>query len=117
MLEQRIDLVADEYSKSRLPWVIGFSGGKDSSLVVKIFCEALARLKRKKIPVNIVYCDTGVEIPVIAAFVKNTLKEIQLEANNSNLPVRCHSAVRDFLCTAYRTGLRPADEQISVVYG
>lgn len=74
-LEDKVTLVSDEYSSSSMPWVIGFSGGKDSSLVVKIFFEALSRIGRKRTPVHIVYCDTGVEIPVVAAFVKQTLKK------------------------------------------
>lgn len=91
-LKERVALVAEEYSKSVLPWVIGFSGGKDSSLVVKIFCEALARLRTRRVPVHIVYCDTGVEIPVVTAFVRKTLKGIQQESARSNLPIRCHIA-------------------------
>jgi DNA sulfur modification protein DndC len=69
-LEEKVFLVSKEYSKSTLPWVIGFSGGKDSSLVVKIVFEAVGRLRRNGVPVHLVYCDTGVEIPLVGSFVK-----------------------------------------------
>lgn len=92
ILEERLDLVADEYSKSALPWVVGYSGGKDSSLVVKLIFEALMRLRRRCAPLHVVYCDTGVEIPVVAAFVRKTLKGIQRQAGQFGIPLTCHLA-------------------------
>jgi len=92
LLEEKIELVANEYSKAAMPWIIGFSGGKDSSLVVKIIFEALARVQRRHKPVNIVYCDTGVEIPIVAAYVAKTLRKLEYEAKSNNLPIRCHIA-------------------------
>ena len=92
VLEDRLDLVADEYSRSTIPWVIGFSGGKDSSLVVKIVFEAMLRVRRRNAPLHVVYCDTGVEIPVIASFVRSTLKGIQQQAEASGIPMKCHLA-------------------------
>jgi DNA sulfur modification protein DndC len=91
-LDERLDFVADEYSKSGIPWVIGFSGGKDSSLVVKIVFEALSRLRRRQTALHVVYCDTGVEIPIVAAFIRKTLTGIELQARQSNIPITCHLA-------------------------
>lgn len=91
-IEEKIRLVASEYLKSSNPWVIGYSGGKDSSLVVKVFYQALLRVRKPKVPVHIVYCDTAVEIPVVAAFVKGNLSRIQNEARQDSLPLQCHVA-------------------------
>lgn len=92
LLEERLTFVGHEYSRSKSPWVIGYSGGKDSSLVVKIVFEAISRLRRRSTPLHIVYCDTGVEIPVVAGFVRGTLKGIQRQAVESKIPITCHLA-------------------------
>ena len=92
LFEEKVELVANEYSRATTPWVVGFSGGKDSSLVVKIFFEALSRIRQRRTMVNVVYCDTGVEIPVVAAYVTKTLKRMEYEAKANNLPIRCHVA-------------------------
>jgi len=68
------------YLSSESPWIIGFSGGKDSSLVVKILLTAISSLPvdlRK--PLKILYCDTGVEIPVLRNYIKDSLIRIQEE--------------------------------------
>jgi DNA sulfur modification protein DndC len=58
-----IDHIQREYSKSSLPWYLGFSGGKDSSALLKLVFIALADLNPRLKPVTVLYCDTGVEIP------------------------------------------------------
>ena len=92
MLEERLTYVGQEYSKSEFPWIIGYSGGKDSSLVVKMVFEAISRLRKRAIPLHIVYCDTGVEIPIIASFVKDSMRGIQQQAEDTDIPITCHLA-------------------------
>jgi DNA sulfur modification protein DndC len=92
LLEDRLAFVGNEYSRSDFPWVIGYSGGKDSSLVLKIVFEAISRLRKRSSALHIVYCDTGVEIPVVAGFVRSTLRGIQRQAVDSKMPITCHLA-------------------------
>jgi DNA sulfur modification protein DndC len=92
VLDERLEFVAGEYSRSKIPWVIGFSGGKDSSLVVKLLFEGIMRLRRRHTPLHVVYCDTGVEIPIVAGFVRKTLKGIEQQAQNCGIPMTCHLA-------------------------
>lgn len=92
VLDNTFKLVASEYRSSSNPWVIGYSGGKDSSLVVKIVYTVLSRLRRCQVPVNIVYCDTGVEIPIIASFVREAMTSLEKEAHTRGIPIHCHVA-------------------------
>lgn len=90
--ETTIDFIADEYRKSEAPWILGFSGGKDSSALLRLVYNALMAVKRPKIPVTVLYCDTGVEIPVVASFVRRTLRQISVEAKVSGLPLSTNTA-------------------------
>ena len=53
---------------------------------------ALLGLRRSDNPISVVYCDTGVEIPVIAGFVRRTLRGLAAEAKAADLPIRVHIA-------------------------
>lgn len=86
-LDQRINLIRDEYLKSNEPWVIGFSGGKDSTATLKLVFAALKRVDKFHQPVSVVYCDTGVEIPVMRDLVYSALNSIQLYGNTKKIPI------------------------------
>jgi DNA sulfur modification protein DndC len=85
--EQRAGVVADIIREISGPIVIGYSGGKDSSAVVKLFWRATEILGREGSPVEIVYCDTLVENPIVDSMVKATLAKLQLEALEQGLPI------------------------------
>lgn len=60
----------DRYNRS---WIIGFSGGKDSTVLLTLVWIALTRLKESGIPLHrrvyVVCNDTMVENPVIEEYV------------------------------------------------
>jgi DNA sulfur modification protein DndC len=87
-LQERINFVANEMRNFPEVVHIGFSGGKDSSAVVKILLNALGTLNGQGPRVEIVYCDTGVENPVVDRFVKRTLRKITKECRLANIAVR-----------------------------
>src|SRR5688500_1149663 len=68
-------------------WVIAFSGGKDSSAVLKIFLSAYRRAKVKPSIATLIYCDTGVENPVLDRYVKKLLGLLSNEFVNAGLPI------------------------------
>jgi DNA sulfur modification protein DndC len=74
------------------PWILGFSGGKDSSCVVKLVYQALLCTKRRLRAVTVLYCDTGVEIPIVRAFVWQTLTALAIEARKDGIPLKCDGA-------------------------
>lgn len=58
------------YLHDARPWMIGFSGGKDSTLLVSLTMEMLKSLQKKQITkkVYIVSSDTGVENPIVRTY-------------------------------------------------
>jgi DNA sulfur modification protein DndC len=77
-----------EASDSR-PWIIGFSGGKDSTLVCQLTFEALSRVppKRRTRPVYILSSDTQVETPYIIDFMRSTLDLVKHASLSLGLPI------------------------------
>lgn len=83
------------YCSDKRPWVIGYSGGKDSSAVMSLIYLALLGLKpedRHK-PVFVVSSDTLVETPVVVNHIKDSLRAIEKGAKRDNLPITCHKVI------------------------
>lgn len=77
------------YKHDNRPWLIGYSGGKDSSLLVSLVVETVSRIapqeRTKKI--FIVTSDTGVENPVVKRYMhysSNKINEFSIK-NNANI--------------------------------
>src|SRR5690606_34643324 len=86
-----IEDIREEYlsTQQNHPWIIGFSGGKDSTLVAQAVFAALmdispSRLTRK---VHVVSNDTLVESPLVVAHLLQSLREIKDGACIHDLPV------------------------------
>lgn len=84
--------VADLYLSDEMPWVVGYSGGKDSTAVLQLVWLALFDLpedQRSK-PVYVISTDTLVENPVVALWVSNSLRRMEQKAAEQNLPLTAH---------------------------
>jgi DNA sulfur modification protein DndC len=80
------------YKSDDTPWVIGYSGGKDSTAVVQLVWLALTALpdiERKK-PVYVITTDTLVENPIVAAWVTTSLNVMGQAATEALLPFEPH---------------------------
>lgn len=88
-----IKLISDEYCRDPLPWVVAYSGGKDSSAVLKLVTTAISLLPNPTKTIHVIYCDTGVEIPVVAQMVDSVLEDMARELLNSRLPIRVTRAM------------------------
>jgi len=83
------------YMGDKRPWVIGYSGGKDSTAVVTLVHLALMGLEpedRHK-PVFVVSSDTLVETPVVVDHITRSLDLIGKSAKLNNLPITSHKVV------------------------
>jgi DNA sulfur modification protein DndC len=69
-------------------WVLGFSGGKDSTALLKIVCAAVRRARRAPTMIDVIYCDTGVENPALDLYAKSLLKRLSDEFLEQQLPLR-----------------------------
>lgn len=79
-------LYADETLR---PWIIGFSGGKDSTVMLQIVWNALKQIpsELRKREVHVVCNDTMVENPIITEYVHGVLEKIKEAARKQSLPV------------------------------
>lgn len=90
-LESIVSDMRDEYlSEAQLyPWIVGFSGGKDSTLVAHAVFEALLSIppERRRREIYLVSNDTLVESPLVAAHMRKVQIAIRDAAQNLKLPV------------------------------
>jgi len=78
------------YLADSRPWVIGYSGGKDSTVIVQHVWTALSSLAREKLDkaVYVISSDTLVESPVIVDQIRTTLQRIESAAVEQGLPFK-----------------------------
>lgn len=84
--------IQDLYTSDNVPWIVGYSGGKDSTATLQLVWLALQDLpesKRTK-TVHVISTDTLVENPVVAAWVENSLNTMLSNAQNQKLPIQPH---------------------------
>ncbi|MDD2285254.1 MAG: DNA phosphorothioation system sulfurtransferase DndC [Paludibacter sp.] len=91
IIEELIDQYQEDDRFNR-PWIIGYSGGKDSTVLLTLVWLALQKIRNEKQvalkrPVYVVCNDTMVENPVIEEYVSNVLRTIQKAANEQQLPI------------------------------
>lgn len=87
--EIRADL-RDEYLQAHdTPWIIGFSGGKDSTLLAQLVMDMLLDLppSARRRPVHLVANDTLVESPVLGRHLDAVLARISAAVGPLRLPV------------------------------
>ena len=80
------------YCSDAVPWVVGYSGGKDSSAVLQLVWNAISHLApEKRIKrIHVISTDTLVENPVVSAWVRHSLERIQESAQQQGLPITPH---------------------------
>lgn len=73
----------------RFPWIVGFSGGKDSTLVAQGVFEALQSIppSLRTRPVHFVSNDTLVESPLVITLLNDVTKRIEVAAKSLEFPV------------------------------
>lgn len=93
-VENIIEELMDQYQENdryNRPWIIGFSGGKDSTVLLTLVWIALTRLREDGVllqrQVYVVCNDTMVENPVIEEYVTTVLQAIKRAAKDQNLPI------------------------------
>lgn len=103
LLSAAIELTAGALrERSSATWILAFSGGKDSTALLKIFCAALLRTPSFSGTLRVVYCDTGVENPVLDQYVRGLFERATAEFAVKKLPleltiVRAPAAKRFFV--------------------
>jgi DNA sulfur modification protein DndC len=77
------------YLGDNRPWILGFSGGKDSTCMVQLVWNAIAGLPKEKRQkkIFIISSDTLVESPKIVEQITNTLDRMEKTSKENELPI------------------------------
>lgn len=89
-IDELVGEVQEIYLADEIPWVVGYSGGKDSTAALQLVWMALERLpenKRHK-PVYAITNDTLVENPIVALWVETSLATMKKTAKEKGLPIK-----------------------------
>lgn len=96
-IEYIIDEIMDQYMYADTtfrPWIIGFSGGKDSTVLLTLVWMALKKIKETtpvpfqlRRPIYVVCNDTLVENPIISKYVDDVLVQIEKAAREQDMPI------------------------------
>ncbi len=92
--------IQELYCLDTIPWILGYSGGKDSTTVLQLVWNAIAALsvEKQNKTVYIITTDTLVENPIVSAWVGNSLKLMSAAAQEQKLPIEphlLHPAIKD----------------------
>lgn len=86
--------VKELYLSDEIPWVIGYSGGKDSTATLQLVWYALQEIESGKWhkPVHVISTDTLVENPVVALWVENSLNTMNevIAKFDADFPIQPH---------------------------
>ena len=88
-LKEIYEEVRTVYLSDNRPWIIGFSGGKDSTCMAQLVWNALSELPTEKLQKNvyIISSDTLVESPKIVSRITSTLENMEQASKKVQIPV------------------------------
>lgn len=93
-----METVKNLYLADEIPWVIGFSGGKDSTAALELVWLSIAEIpiENRIKPIHIINTDTMVESPVVAKWAQNALKMMDKAAREQQLPFLTHRLTPEY---------------------
>lgn len=91
-IQDVLEVIKQLYLEDRIPWICGYSGGKDSTAIVQLVWMALRQIpKEKRVKtVHVISTDTMVESPVVAVWSSQSLKKMAEVAVEEDLPIIPH---------------------------
>ncbi len=106
-VKSAVDEIVELYQSDRIPWVIGYSGGKDSTATLQLVWLALQTLPAAELtkPVHVISTDTLVENPVVSAWVNRSLQVMGAKAAEQGLPLQPHKLTPELADTFFWVNL------------
>lgn len=88
LIDGMLVTIQNLYLADDIPWMIGYSGGKDSTAAVQLVWMAIEKLpqKERKKAIIVMNTDTMVESPVVSKWVEKSLEAMQEVASDKGLP-------------------------------
>src|SRR5580704_12974131 len=85
----RADMKEEYLQGHQKPWIVGFSGGKDSTILLQLVFEMLLELPPSKRlrHVHVLSNDTLVESPILQNFIDKTLDQVRQAVEGLHLPM------------------------------
>lgn len=93
-----METVRNLYLADDIPWVIGYSGGKDSTATLQLVwlsMQSLPEEDRKK-TIHIINTDTLVESPVVAKWAQESLKKMKESSDRDHMPFIPHRLTPEY---------------------
>lgn len=66
-------------SRKGTNWIVAYSGGKDSTALLKLFIAAAMKASPPDFKIDVVYCDTGVENVAVDEFVTGNIRRMETD--------------------------------------
>jgi len=84
--------IQNTYKSYPYPWVIGYSGGKDSTATLQLVWNAILKLpvEQRTKPIYVISTDTLVETPVIVNYISSALQKMNTAAKEQGLNLTAH---------------------------
>jgi len=88
-IRNAIDEIKKAYSHDNRPWIIGYSGGKDSTATLQLVWNALLEIPQEKRNkhIYVISSDTLIENPKIREYLLENRDKINIAAKNDKLPI------------------------------
>lgn len=122
MIQDILDTLQRLYDMDARPWVVGYSGGKDSTMIVSLVFDAVMALpaeKRTK-EICIVCTDTRVEIPAVVSRVVGELDLMNACSEKHGLNIQAYllkpPAQQSFWVNIIGRGYPPPQPKLPVVH-
>jgi DNA sulfur modification protein DndC len=80
------------YREEARPWLVGFSGGKDSTMLASLIFDAVLSIaaEQRKKPISVLCTDTRVEVPAIAEMIEGTLDRMRKCSQQNGLNIEAN---------------------------
>lgn len=87
-----LEEIVEIYLADDIPWVVGYSGGKDSTATLQLIWHAIAGLdpEDRVKPIHVISTDTLVENPIVSSWVAKSLGTMAEKALEQALPITPH---------------------------
>jgi DNA sulfur modification protein DndC len=84
-----VEEMRELYLQDLKPWIVSFSGGKDSSLCLEYTFQMLLSLPKEKRhkQVHVLMVNTLAETPMMSGFMEKSMKYVQKAADENDLPI------------------------------
>ncbi len=86
------------YLEDERPWLVGFSGGKDSTMLASLIFDAVLSIptEQRKKPISVLCSDTRVQIPAIAEMIEGTLDRMRKCSEQHDLNIEANHVAPTF---------------------